>query len=234
VATGHYARLVRERDGLRLCRARDRQKDQSYFLWPLTQAQLERAHFPLGDLTKSEVRARARALGLATAETPESQELCFVRGDYRGYLRERAPEAFQAGPIVDGETGREVGVHGGLGAYTIGQRKGLGAADARRYVVALDPVRNAVVVGPREALEASGLEASGVNWIAGGAPAAPLDVEARIRHNAPLVAARVEARGPAEVAVRFGTPQRAVTPGQSVVFYQGDVVLGGGVIDRAA
>ena len=234
VATGHYARLVRERDGVRLCRARDRQKDQSYFLWPLTQAQLERAHFPLGDLTKPEVRARARALGLATAEAPESQELCFVRGDYRGYLRERAPEAFQAGPIVDGETGREVGVHGWLGAYTIGQRKGLGAGDARRYVVALDPVRNAVVVGPREALEASGLEASGVNWIAGGAPAAPLDVEARIRHNAPLVAARVEPSGPSEVAVRFATPQRAVTPGQSVVFYQGDVVLGGGVIDRAA
>jgi tRNA-specific 2-thiouridylase len=236
VATGHYARLVREpgRDGVRLCRARDRQKDQTYFLWPLTQAQLERAHFPLGELTKPEVRARARALGLATAETPESQELCFVRGDYRAFLRERAPEAFRAGPIVDGESGREVGVHAGLGAYTIGQRKGLGAGDGRRYVIGLDAARNAVVVGPREALEASGLEASGVNWIAGTPPGATLHVEARIRHNAPLVPARVESSGKGEVTVRFATPQRAATPGQSVVFYQGDVVLGGGVIDRAA
>ena len=144
-----------------------------------------------------------------------------MSGDYRGYLRARAPEAFQAGPIVDGETGREVGVHAGLGAYTIGQRKGLGAADAPRYVVALDPARNAVVVGPREALEATGLEAERVNWIAGGAPAAPLDVEARIRHNAPLVAARVDAPAARRVDGRFRRrPACAVTPGQSVVFYQ--------------
>jgi tRNA-specific 2-thiouridylase len=236
VATGHYARLVRApgRDGVRLCRARDRQKDQSYFLWPLTQAQLERACFPIGELTKAEVRARARALGLATAETPESQELCFVQGDYRAFLRERAPEAFRAGPIVDGETGREVGVHAGLGAYTIGQRKGLGAGDGRRYVIGLDPGRNAVVVGPREALEAPGLEARAVNWIAGAPPPAALQVEARIRHNAPLVPARVEPGAPGEATVRFETRQRAVTPGQSVVFYQGDVVLGGGIIHRAA
>jgi tRNA-specific 2-thiouridylase len=235
VATGHYARLVRAPGGgVRLCRARDRQKDQSYFLWPLTQAQLERAYFPIGEMTKAEVRARARALGLVTADTPESQELCFVRGDYRAFLRERAPEAFQAGPILDGETGREVGVHAGLGAYTIGQRKGLGAAAGRRYVIGLDPRRNAVVVGPREALDAAGLVAQSVNWIAGSPPAAPIAAEVRIRHNAPLVPARVEPIGSGEVTVRLATPQRAVTPGQSVVFYRGDEVLGGGVIERAA
>ena len=127
VATGHYARVAPDpaTGRVRLLTARDEAKDQSYFLWPLTQAQLARARFPLGGLRKAEVRAQARARGLATAAIPESQELCFVSGDYRTFLRARAPEAFRPGPIVD-EAGREIGAHAGLGGYTVGQRRGLG------------------------------------------------------------------------------------------------------------
>jgi tRNA-uridine 2-sulfurtransferase len=239
VATGHYAR--RERDPVSgrqlLLRAVDSVKDQSYFLWPLTQAQLERALFPVGGMDKPAVRAKARALGLATASTPESQELCFVEGDYRSFLRARAPDAFRPGPVLD-EAGREIGTHAGLGAYTIGQRKRLGLLSgepaAPRYVIALDPARNAVRVGPRAALAAPGLVAIAVNWIAPERVEAPLRVGARIRHGAPLVAASVDPRSPSEVYVRFDTPQRAVTPGQSVVFYAGEVIVGGGVIARAA
>ncbi|MBI2467964.1 MAG: tRNA 2-thiouridine(34) synthase MnmA, partial [Candidatus Rokubacteria bacterium] len=165
---------------------------------------------------------------------PESQELCFVEGDYRAFLRARAPEAFRPGPILD-EAGRELGVHTGLGAYTVGQRKGLGlAAGAPRYVVRLDPARNAVIVGERAALEARRLVATGVNLIAVERVDAPLEVEARIRHGAPLAPARLVPRGPAEVEVRFAVPLRAVTPGQSVVFYRGDLVVGGGLIASAA
>lgn len=240
VATGHYARLGRDPETGRvlLYRARDLAKDQSYFLWPLTQSQLERARFPIGGLTKAEVRARARALDLVTAETPESQELCFIDGDYREFLRARAPQAFVPGPVVD-EAGREIGAHAGLGAYTIGQRRGLGGLSgdrptAPRYVIRLDPSRNAVVVGSREALAADRLWATGVNLIAIASLEASLDVEVRIRHGAPLVPARVAPQGPAEVEVRFAEPQHAVTPGQSVVFYHGDLVIGGGVIARAA
>src|SRR5581483_1878971 len=160
--------------------------------------------FPVGGLTKSEVRARARARGLPTAEAPESQELCFVPGDYRDVLRRHAPASLRPGPILD-ETGRELGVHAGLGAYTVGQRRGLGpGARGPSYVVRLDPARNAVVVGPREALRVTRLVAENVNWIA-------IDALERLR-----------------------APQYAVTPGQSAVFYQREVVVGGGVIAGAA
>lgn len=236
VATGHYARLGRDPGTGRtlLYAGRDPSKDQSYFLWPLTQAQLERARFPIGELTKAEVRAKARALGLATAETPESQELCFIQGDYRDFLRVRAPAAFRPGPIVD-EAGREIGTHVGLGAYTIGQRKGLSlASDGVRYVIRLDPARNAVVVGPRAALLVDRLVATGVNLIAVDTLEAPLRVEARIRHGAPRVPAELVPQAAGVAEVRFPEPQRAVTPGQSVVFYRDDVVIGGGVIARAA
>src|SRR5262245_56129742 len=189
VATGHYARIAPERrtGRLLLLTARDPDKDQSYFLWPLTQAQLARARFPLGGLTKPEVRARARAWGLPTAATPESQELCFVSGDYRDFLRTHAPGAFRAGPIVD-EEGRQVGEHGGLGGYTIGQRRGLGRIGAApSYVIQLDPVRNAVVVGAREALRATRLIAERVNLIALPALDRSVEVDARVRHRAPRV-----------------------------------------------
>ena len=236
VATGHYARIAPDPRTERLCllTARDEAKDQSYFLWPLTQAQLARARFPVGGLRKPEVRAQARARGLATASTPESQELCFVSGDYRAFLRARAPEAFRPGPVVD-EAGREVGEHAGLGGYTVGQRRGLGRLGPEpAYVVRLDPARNAVVVGPREALRATRLVAESVNWIAVPSLTGPLDVEARVRHRAPRVAARVVPRDAGRVEVQLHEPQYAVTPGQSVVFYRGETVVGGGVIACAA
>jgi tRNA-specific 2-thiouridylase len=236
VATGHYARVAPDpRTGrVLLLTARDPAKDQSYFLWPLDQTQLARARFPVGGLSKPEVRARARALGLATAATPESQELCFVSGDYREFLRARAPEVFRPGPIVD-EAGRTVGEHAGLGAYTVGQRRGLGRlGPAATFVIELDPVRNAVVVGPREALRAMRLVAEQVNLIACETLEAPVEVEVRVRHRAPRVAARVAPVAAGQLEVRLHTPQYAITPGQSVVFYRGDVVVGGGVIARAA
>jgi tRNA-specific 2-thiouridylase len=236
VATGHYARVAPDpRTGrLLLLTARDAAKDQSYFLWPLSQAQLARARFPVGGLSKPEVRARARALGLPTAATPESQELCFVSGDYREFLRARAPEAFRPGPVLD-EAGREVGEHGGLGGYTVGQRRGLGRlGPTPAYVVRLEPSRNAVVVGPREALRATSLVAERVNLIALPSLEAPLDVEARVRHRAPRVAARVVPMEAGRVEVELREPQYAITPGQSVVLYRGEVVVGGGVIARAA
>jgi len=237
VATGHYARRSWDAASSRwlLCAARDAEKDQSYFLWPLTQAQLARARFPVGDMRKPEVRAFARARGLATAATPESQELCFVRGDYRAFLRARAPESFAPGPILDVD-GREVGRHLGLGAYTVGQRRGLGlTAPTPLHVLRLDPERNALVVGPRPALATDRLEAASVNWIAMGAiPGEALHLEARIRHRGSRLAATVRAIAADRVVVEFRLAPAAVTPGQSVVFYDGDVVVGGGVIARAA
>jgi tRNA-specific 2-thiouridylase len=240
VATGHYARITRAPDTGRylLWRGRDRRKDQSDFLWPLTQAQLAAARFPVGDLDKDAVRAKARALGLATAATPESQEICFIPdNDYRGFVRRRAPDAFRAGPIVDGQ-GRELGRHGGLAAFTVGQRRGLGLATGRSlYVTALDPARNAVVVGPAEELDADRLWAKDVNLISVATLEAPLAVEAKIRHNHAPVAATLYpptrgADGRLCAELRFAAPQRAVTPGQSVVLYQDDLVVGGGVIAR--
>jgi tRNA-specific 2-thiouridylase len=235
VATGHYARITREAATGRylLWRGRDAQKDQSDFLWPLSQAQLAAARFPVGDLTKAEVRGHARRLGLATAEAPESQEICFVPDDdYRGFLRRRRPEAFRPGPIVDGD-GVAIGVHGGVANFTIGQKKGLGLAAGRPlYVVDLDPVANQVRVGPAADLERESLRAASVNFIGCDPPAEPQAVEAKIRHNHRPAAATVRAIGPGRVEVRFAEPQRAVTPGQSVVWYQGDRVLGGGVIER--
>jgi tRNA-specific 2-thiouridylase len=236
VATGHYARIAPDPRTGRLCllTARDAAKDQSYFLWPLSQAQLARARFPVGGLSKPEVRAQARARRLATAAVPESQELCFVSGDYREFLRARAPAAFRPGPVVD-EAGREVGAHAGLGAYTVGQRRGLGRLGPEpAYVVRLDPSRNAVVVGPRAALRASRLVAERVNWIAVPSLTAPLEVEARVRHRAPRVAARVVPVDAGRIEVELHEPQYAVTPGQSVVLYRGEAVVGGGVIACAA
>jgi tRNA-specific 2-thiouridylase len=236
VATGHYARVERDgASGRHLLRAGcDASKDQSYFLWPLDQTQLAHARFPVGALTKAEVRARAHALGLATAATPESQELCFVAGDYRALLRAEAPEAFVPGPMLD-EAGRQVGVHAGLGAYTVGQRRGLGlAGGVPRYVLRLDATRNTVVVGPLAALATAALWAESVNWIAVPGITTALAVEVRLRHRAPRVPAMLEPEGPDRVQVRLGRAQGAVSPGQSVVFYDGDVVVGGGVITRAA
>ena len=239
VATGHYARITRdERSGrFLLWRGRDQHKDQSDFLWPLTQSQLAAARFPVGDLTKESVREKARALGLVTADKPESQEICFIPdNDYRGFLRERVPAAFRPGPIVD-DRGTVLGVHQGLPNYTVGQRRGLGVPSLRPlYVTALNPERNAVVVGGANGVEVDRLWAEQVNWIAVSALDEPLAVRAKIRHShqpAPATIRAVDTVAGSRVEVRFDSAQRAAAPGQSVVFYQGDLVVGGGVIASA-
>jgi tRNA-specific 2-thiouridylase len=235
VATGHYAGVGHDAATGRylLSRARDRQKDQSDFLWPLTQEQLASARFPLGALSKTEVREHARRLGLVTADKPESQEICFIPDDdYRGFLRRRNAEIFRPGPIVDTH-GNRLGTHQGLPAYTVGQRKGLGLSAGRAlHVVKLDPDTNTVTVGDTTDLERPRLVAEDVNFIACEPPVEPLRVEAKIRHNHTPAPATVRALGAGRAEVVFDAPQRAVTPGQSVVWYRGDCVVGGGVISR--
>ena len=235
VATGHYARVTRDAATGRhlLLRARDSRKDQTDFLWTLTQAQLEAARFPVGELTKDEVRGHARRLGLVTADKPESQEICFVPDDdYRGFLRRREPRVFRSGPIVDLE-GRVLGMHGGVAGYTIGQKKGLGLAVGRSlYVVDLDPERATVVVGGAGDLERDRLVARSVNFIACPPPSAPMRVEAKIRHSHAPAPATVRVVDADRAEVVFDEPQRAIAPGQSVVWYRGECVIGGGVIAR--
>jgi tRNA-specific 2-thiouridylase len=235
VATGHYARVTRDAPSGRwlLWKGCDARKDQSDFLWPLNQRQLAAAHFPVGDLAKDDVRAYARRLGLATADKPESQEICFVPDDdYRGFLKRRDPTMFRPGPIVD-DAGRVLGAHAGIAGYTVGQRRGLALATAAaRYVVDIDADANRLRVGSATDLERDRLFATDVNFIACDPPRAPLRVEARIRHSHRPAPATVRASGPDEAEVVFDEPQRAITPGQSVVWYQGDLVVGGGVIRR--
>jgi tRNA-specific 2-thiouridylase len=235
VATGHYARVTQDATSGRwlLRRGRDARKDQSDFLWPLDQAQLAAAHFPVGDLAKDEVRAHARRLGLVTADKPESQEICFVPDDdYRGFLRRRDPDMFRPGPIVDGE-GRVLGTHAGIAGYTVGQRRGLGVGQGRvLYVTDIDAGANRLTVGPAGGLERDRLMATDVNFIACAPPREPLRVEARIRHSHRPAPATVVAAGAGRAEVVFDEPQRAITPGQSVVWYRDDLVIGGGVIAR--
>ncbi|MBI4588792.1 MAG: tRNA 2-thiouridine(34) synthase MnmA [Candidatus Rokubacteria bacterium] len=236
VATGHYCRLGQDpRTGRHLLfRGRDPRKDQSDFLWPLAQSQLAAARFPVGELTKDEVRAKARALGLAVADKPESQEICFIPDDdYRGFLRRRIPEVFRPGPILD-RRGRQLGEHRGFAAYTVGQRRGLGlVSDRPLYVLALDPDRNTVVVGEGDALEAERLVATGANFIPFDWPTEEIRVTAKIRHSHSAAPAVVRPLRDQRVEVIFDRPQRAIAPGQSVVFYQEALVVGGGIIARA-
>ena len=233
VATGHYARIDHDpvSDRWRLLRAVDRQKDQSYVLYVMSQERLARTLFPLGGLTKTEVRAHATRLGLATAAKPESQEICFVpTGNYRDYLAEAAPETRRPGPIVD-LTGRVVGQHEGVAYYTVGQRRGLGLAVGQpQYVVDILAEENRVVVGPREALLADGCLVEDVNYVALAAVTGPVEAQARIRYKAEDAPVELAPAADGRLAVRFLAPQRAVTPGQTIVFYDGDVVLAGGTI----
>jgi tRNA-specific 2-thiouridylase len=234
VATGHYARIERSPDGRwRLLRGLDPRKDQSHFLWPLGQAQLAAARFPLGGLVKDEVRGHARRLGLATADKPESQEICFVPDDdYRGFLRRRNPATFRPGPIVD-RAGRRLGAHGGIAGFTIGQRRGLGlASDRALYVIDLDPETDRVTVGEATDLERHRVVVSRVNFVSGMVPPGPRRVAARIRHGQAPAPARLQPLGDARAEVVFDRPVRAVTPGQSCVWYDGDEVVGGGSIER--
>jgi tRNA-specific 2-thiouridylase len=233
VATGHYARVEPDGTGRYLLkRSLDARKDQSYFLFSLTQAQLARAAFPLGALTKDVVRDQARALGLPVADKPDSQEICFVPdGDYAAFLEERAPDVRHTGAIVNIE-GQVVGRHDGVHRFTVGQRKGLGVASPiPLYVLKLNATDQTVTVGPRAALGRRSLTASGVNWVSGIPPATPSPIAAQIRHRHQASPATVSSLDGARASVEFDEPQPAITPGQAVVFYQGDCVLGGGWID---
>jgi tRNA-specific 2-thiouridylase len=244
VATGHYARRVVGEDGrARLARARDEDKDQTYFLYGLRQDQLDHARFPLGELTKPDVREVARELGLVTADKPESQEICFVPGgDYRVALRERAGWRPEPGPIVDAD-GTRIGEHSGSAGFTVGQRRGIGvAAGAPRYVSRIDPLTNTIQLGRREDLETRIVPLGAVSFVAGdppNGPASPFRAELRIRHRATPVGATIRPateheprRGGAWVA-ETETPVWAAAPGQAAVLYDGDIVLGGGRIERA-
>ncbi|MBO9368694.1 MAG: tRNA 2-thiouridine(34) synthase MnmA [Chloroflexi bacterium] len=233
MATGHYARLRRTEDGrYELLRAVDRTKDQSYVLYVLTQEKLSRALFPIGEYTKEQVRALASRFGLPTASRPDSQDLCFLAGeDYRAFLRRNAPEMLQPGPILDTQ-GRKIGVHQGLAAYTIGQRKGLGiAAPYPLYVIAKDVSANALIVGRAEELGQRSLRVGQINWTCGRVPEAPFQAEVKIRYTAREVPGWVEPQGEDRAEVRFEMALRDVTPGQAAVFYQGDVLIGGGIIE---
>lgn len=233
VATGHYARIERDEESGRylLLKGRDPAKDQTYFLYDLTQRQLERIIFPLGTLTKTQVRKKARELGLLVAEKPESQEICFVTGgDYRKLLEQMMPEGLVPGPIVDIE-GKQLGRHRGIAHYTIGQRRGLGISHPRPlYVVGFDIENSAVIVGTSEHLWSDELVAEKANWISIEKPRESMRGRARIRYKHKESPAIISPLGDDAVRVRFDQPQRAITPGQAVVFYDGDVVVGGGII----
>lgn len=232
VATGHYARIEQSSDGRwRLTRSVDRDKDQSYFLFSLTQEQLASAVFPVGSLAKATVRAEAHRLGLAVADKPDSQEICFVPdGDYAAFVASHTPDA-RGGAIVDGR-GRTLGTHEGVHRFTIGQRKGLGIATGMPlYVVKIEAESGNVTVGPRSALERTTLTASGVNWVSIDAPSTWLRASAQIRHRHRAAAGRVRALDGHRAEFEFDDPQAAVTPGQAVVFYDDDVVVGGGWIE---
>jgi tRNA-uridine 2-sulfurtransferase len=240
IATGHYARLRHDESTgrIQLLRGVDRSKDQAYFLFGLTQEQLERAVFPLGELSKELVRSIARAKGLPVAEKPESQEICFVpSGTYRdfidAYLEEQGKKtAANPGEVVSTE-GQVLAEHRGIHNFTVGQRKGLGVAvGSPLYVVQLEPGKNRVIVGPEQALFRRKFVVRDVNWIRLVERDEAIEAHVKIRHNHPGAPAQVESRGAGEASVTFHQPQRAITPGQAAVFYDGDEVVGGGWIDR--
>ncbi|BAS28451.1 tRNA 2-thiouridine(34) synthase MnmA [Limnochorda pilosa] len=236
VATGHYARVgfdaARGRYVLR--KAADAAKDQTYTLYGLTQAQLAHALMPLGDLRKEETRALARERGLPVAQKRESQDICFIPDhDLHGFLERRAPEDARPGEIVN-RRGERLGTHRGVAHYTVGQRKGLGIAwPEPLYVVEIEADANRLVVGTQDELYGHALEVEALNWVGLPGLEEPLEAQARIRYRSEETPARVEPLGGGRATVRFRAPQRAIAPGQSVVFYQDDLLLGGGVIARA-
>lgn len=243
VATGHYARVEFDTvtNRYKLLRGRNEQKDQSYFLWELTQAQLSRALFPLGEMSKPEARDAARQHGLVgVSEKKESQEICFVPdGNYAGFIdryleaeneTERLPGS---GDIVD-SNGRVIGKHEGIHRYTVGQRRGIGISDARPlYVLSVDPKLNRVTVGSSEELLSSEFTAAGVNWITFDNPTEPVRAEVRVRYRHTAAPATITPRADSRAHIIFDEPQRAITPGQATVFYRGDEVVGGGWIVRS-
>ena len=249
IATGHYARIAKtgtvprvERsvglspvftDGVEwsLLKGVDVLKDQSYFLYAMTQEQLSRVLMPVGGYTKVKVREMARKLDLPVAEKPESQDICFVPdNDYEAFLRRRRPELFRAGPVLD-MSGNVLGQHEGIAGFTVGQRKGLGLAfGERRYVIRLDPEKDTVVLGTEAEARGRVVEAGDARWVSGRPPVEPFRAEARVRYQGHGGTALVEPIGEGRVRVTFDEPQWAPTPGQAVVFWQGDCTLGGATI----
>jgi len=242
VATGHYARVEFDptTNRYRLLRGRNEQKDQSYFLWELTQPQLSRAMFPLGEMSKPEAREAARQHGLkGVSEKKESQEICFVPdGDYAGFIdryleaEEETDRLPAAGEIVD-TAGKVVGQHEGIHRYTIGQRRGIGIAQPQPlYVISINADTNRVVVGSTDELLSDEFTAAGVNWISLDGPSAPVRADVRVRYRHTAAPATITPLPDARARVVFDEPQRAITPGQATVFYRGDEVVGGGWIVR--
>jgi len=236
LATGHYARIAQNPGGgWDLRRGLDAAKDQSYVLSVMQQSQLARAKFPVGEYHKHEVRELAQALGLNVAGKKDSQDLCFLGdSDYRDFLRLHAPDVMTPGPIVN-TNGDLLGEHQGLANYTIGQRKGLGiSANEPLYVLAMNPYKNALVVGARDQLGRDRLIADNVNWVSGAAPGKTFRAHVKIRYRAKAQPAAIEVIDQHRFSVIFDEPQRDITPGQAAVIYQGDVCLGGGVIAKFA
>jgi tRNA-uridine 2-sulfurtransferase len=239
VATGHYARVEYDEaaDRYRLYRGKNHWKDQSYFLWELTQEQLSHAMFPLGDMLKSEVRDIARDANLYTAEKQESQEICFVPdGKYSEFIDRyldhegRLDEMPEGGEIVN-TAGQTVGSHTGIHRYTIGQRRGLGIAHEKPlYVVQIERAKNQIIVGEADELESVEFLAKGVNWVAFDEPGEPVRAEVKVRYRHEPAAATIHPMPGTRARVIFDEPQRAITPGQATIFYRGDEVVGGGWI----
>lgn len=228
LATGHYARIRHEDGRFRLLKGADPNKDQSYVLYTLGQTELSHVLFPVGEYSKPEVRALAARYGLPVAEKPDSADICFIpENDYRTFLAQRLPQ--RPGPILD-EQGHVVGQHNGFAGYTIGQRKGLGVAlGVPRFVTRIDPEHNVITVGPEEDLLHRTLTAEHVVFTAGAPPAPEFVADVKVRYRSPAARATVTIQG-AQATVNFENPQRAITPGQAVVFYHGEEVLGGGTI----
>ncbi|MBN2465752.1 tRNA 2-thiouridine(34) synthase MnmA [candidate division WOR-3 bacterium] len=241
IATGHYARIAPKtindergtmnEESWQLLKGMDARKDQSYFLYAMTQEQLSRVLMPVGDYTKAQVREMARELNLPVAEAPESQDICFVPdNDYEAFLRRRRPDLFRAGPVLD-TSGNVLGQHHGIAGLTVGQRKGLGLAfGERRYVVCIEPEKDAVVLGTEDDARARVVEATDARWVSGSAPVEPFRAEARVRYQSRGGDALVEPLDGGHVRVTFDEPQWAPTPGQAVVFWQSDFVIGGATI----
>jgi tRNA-specific 2-thiouridylase len=234
LATGHYARIAQDDNGRFLLKAGlDDRKDQSYVLSVMGQEQLSHVMFPVGEFAKTEVREIAARFGLPTASKKDSQDLCFLGdNDYRRFLRDHAPEVMNAGAIVR-RSGEVVGEHGGLANYTIGQRKGLGVFGAEPlYVIGMNPAQNTLIVGTAEELGGSELTAKRVNWVSGITPTEPFQAGVKIRYKAKPVPAMITPLEGGRMQIVFDAPLRDITPGQGAVMYDGDVCLGGGIIER--
>ena len=235
LATGHHARVEydAQKERYLLMKGKDREKDQSYFLYPLSQEQLSRTLFPVGNFSKKEVREMAREMGLPVAQRIESQEICFIPDkDYASFLQERIPQAFLPGPIVDTK-GRILGQHKGVARYTIGQRRGMGiAASYPLYVIKIHHDKNEIEVGPNEKLYHKSLVACQVHLVSSENITKPLTLKAKIRYKHKEAEAVIKLMEKSRARVDFENAQRAITPGQSVVFYDGDSVVGGGIIEE--